>query len=63
MRFRFLVKLNNNSVLLDFKTEEYENMYKEVSGFKEPSPDVEEVQKFSVGQDADPSLMNKSEKK
>lgn len=35
---------------------EYERMYLEVSGTKEPSPDVNEVEKFSVGQDADPSL-------
>ncbi len=35
---------------------EYERMYLEVSGTKEPSPDVNEVKKFSVGQDADPSL-------
>ncbi len=37
---------------------EYERMYMEVSGAKEPSPDVSEVEKFSVGQDADPSLRN-----
>ena len=35
---------------------EYELMYKEICGTKEPSPDSKIVTKLSVGQEADPSL-------
>ncbi len=38
---------------------EYEQMYKEVCGVKEPSPNAEEVEKLSYGQEADPSLREK----